>query len=122
MRGSAGGPGRCFAGQQRVDIRERSSIGSARKSELPILPIGSQRQHNLGRGKGQCFHWVSEEAKGREGDCVNAGNSGEGSGTSEETIPEGQAGCESRWMKMIGKLDSGKLNVQFDEEELEIGS
>jgi len=25
-------------------------------------------------------------------------------------------------MKMIGKLDSGKLNVQFDEEELEIGS
>jgi len=30
------------------------------------------------------------------------------------------SGCESRWRKMIGKLDSGKLNVQFDEGELEI--
>jgi len=29
--------------------------------------------------------------------------------------------CESHWMKMIGKPDSGKLNVRFDEGELEIG-
>ena len=29
-------------------------------------------------------------------------------------------GCESRWMKMIGKPYSGKLNVRFDEGELEI--
>jgi hypothetical protein len=29
-------------------------------------------------------------------------------------------GCESRWVKMIGKPDSGKLNVRFDEGELEI--
>ena len=28
--------------------------------------------------------------------------------------------CESRWKKMIGKPDSGKLNVRFDEGELEI--
>ena len=50
-----------------MDIRERNSIGSARESELPIVPIGSQRQHNFGRGKGQCFHRVSEE--GKAGDC-----------------------------------------------------
>jgi len=29
--------------------------------------------------------------------------------------------CESLWKKMIGKPDSGKLNVRFDEGELEIG-
>ena len=53
--------------QQRVDIRERSSIRSVRESELPIVPVGFQGQQNLGRGKGQCFHPVSEE--GKEGDC-----------------------------------------------------
>ena len=29
--------------------------------------------------------------------------------------------CESPWKKMIGKPHSGKLNVRFDEGELEIG-
>ena len=29
--------------------------------------------------------------------------------------------CESFWKKMIGKPYSGKLNVRFDEAELEIG-
>ena len=29
--------------------------------------------------------------------------------------------CESLWKKMIGKPYSGKLNVRFDEGELEIG-
>ena len=48
------------------------------------------KQQNFGRGKGQCFHQVSEEGKGRR--LRDAGNSGKGSGTSEETIPEGQAG------------------------------
>jgi hypothetical protein len=28
--------------------------------------------------------------------------------------------CESHWKKMIGKPYSGKLNVRFDEGELEI--
>ena len=43
------------------------------------------------------------------------------SGISEETIPEGQTGdCESLWKKMIGKPYLGKLNVRFDEGELEI--
>ena len=60
--------------------------------------------------------------KGRNGDCGNAGNSREGSGILREIIPEGQAGtdCESLWKKMIGKPCSGKLNVRFDEGELEI--
>ena len=53
--------------RQPVDIRERSFTGSARESELPIVPIVSPGQHNLGRGKGQYFHRVSEE--GKEGDC-----------------------------------------------------
>jgi hypothetical protein len=30
-------------------------------------------------------------------------------------------GCESPWEKMTGKPYSGKLNVRFDEGELEIG-
>ena len=38
-------------------------------------------------------------------------------------MPEGQTGatCESLWKKMIGKPYSGKLNVRFDEGELERG-
>ena len=37
-------------------------------------------------------------------------------------MPEGQTGatCENLWKKMIGKPYSGKLNVRFDEGELEI--
>ncbi len=53
--------------EQPVDIRKRNFTGSAGESELPIIPLESQGQHNLGRGKGQCFHRVSEE--GKEGDC-----------------------------------------------------
>jgi len=37
-----------------------------------IVPIGSQRQHNFERGKGQCFRHVFEGEK--EGDCRNAIN------------------------------------------------
>ena len=55
------------SGGQPVDIRKRNFIGSARESELPTVPFVSQGEHNLGRGKGQCFHRVSEE--GKEGDC-----------------------------------------------------
>jgi len=42
-----------------MDIRERNSIRSVRESELSIVPIESQRQHNFGRGKGQCLYHVS---------------------------------------------------------------
>ena len=51
-----------------MDIRIRNSIWSVRGSELPIVPFGSQGQHNLRRGKGQCFHRFPKE--GRIGDCV----------------------------------------------------
>ena len=65
MWDSTGGPSRCYAGQQRVDIRRRNFTWSVRESELPIVPIGSQGEQNLGRGKGQCFHQVSEGVKER---------------------------------------------------------
>ena len=76
--------------EQPVNIRKRSFTGSARESELPILPLGSQGQHNLGRGKGQYFYQVSEEEKER-GLHASAENSGKDPGTSEEAIPESQA-------------------------------
>jgi len=44
---------------------DRNFIGSVRESELPIVPIVSQRQHNFERGKGQYLHYVSEEEKER---------------------------------------------------------
>ena len=42
---------------------DRSFIGSVRESELPIVPLESQRQHNFERGKGQYLHHVSEGGK-----------------------------------------------------------
>jgi len=41
----------------------QNSTGSVRESELPIVPLVSQGQHNRGGGKGQCLHHVSEERK-----------------------------------------------------------
>jgi hypothetical protein len=71
-----------------VDIRQnRNFTGSVRESDLPILPLVSQGQHNLGRGKGQYLHHVSEGEKD-QGDCRNAINSLTDSGTPVETIPE----------------------------------
>jgi hypothetical protein len=65
MQSSTGDPYRCCAGQQLVDIRRRNFTGSVRESELPIIPIVSQGQHNLEGGKGQCLYHVSEEVKER---------------------------------------------------------
>jgi len=45
---------------------DRNSIGSVRESELPIVPLVLQGQHNLGRGKGQCLHRVFEGGKEME--------------------------------------------------------
>ena len=48
------------------------------------------------------------------------------SGVARETLTnamqekESDSDCESLWKKMIGKPYSGKLNVRFDEGELEI--
>jgi hypothetical protein len=58
---------------------------------LPIVPLVSRKQHNFGRGKGQCLHHVSKEGKEEE-IAAMLKNSGANPGTSEETIPEGQAG------------------------------
>jgi len=52
-------------GEQRVDIRKRSSTGSARESELLIVPLVSQGQHNLERGKGQYLHHAFKGEKER---------------------------------------------------------
>jgi hypothetical protein len=89
MAMNTGDPCRCSVVGQPVDIRRRNSIGSARESDLLIVPLVSQGQHNLGRGKGQCFHRVSEEVK--EGDCRGGWELQSRPGTSEETIPEGRA-------------------------------
>jgi len=51
--------------RQLVDIRKRSFTGSARESELLIVPLVSQGQHNLERGKGQYLHHVSKGEKER---------------------------------------------------------
>ncbi len=44
---------------------DRSFIGSVRESELPIVPLVFQGQHNLERGKGQYLYHVSEGEKNR---------------------------------------------------------
>jgi hypothetical protein len=61
----------------------------------------------LGEGRGNTF--IVFLKRGRQEIAVEAGNSRKDPGTSEETIPEGQAGanCESHWKKMIGKPYSG---------------
>jgi RNA-directed DNA polymerase len=50
-----------------VDIRKRSFIRSARESELPIVPIGSQSSKTLGEGRGNAF--IEFLKGGRTGDC-----------------------------------------------------
>jgi len=62
---NAGDPCRCSSGEQPVDIRRRNFTGSARESDLSIVPVVSQGEQSLGRGKGQYFYHVSEEVKER---------------------------------------------------------
>ena len=90
MTMNTGDPCRCSSGRQLVDIRERNSTRSARESDLLIVPLVSQRQHNFGRGKEQYFYHVFEEVKKRR--LRKAENSRKDSGTAEKTIPESQAG------------------------------
>jgi hypothetical protein len=99
-----------------VDIRKsRSFTGSIRESDLLILPLVSQRQHNSGRGKGQYLHHVSEGEKERRLSALGRLVTLYISESSEETIPECQIGdCERFWKKMIGKPYSGKPNVRFE--------
>ncbi len=53
---------------QLMDIRKRNSNRFVRESELPIVPITFQGQHNPdeNREKGQCPHHVSEGVKEEE--------------------------------------------------------
>jgi hypothetical protein len=87
---------------------------------LPIVPLVSQGQHNLGRGKGQYFYHVSEEVKERRlhRTCWKL-QKRSGNFRGDYTRRPSRS-CESHWKKMIGKPYSGKPNVRFDEGELEI--
>jgi hypothetical protein len=53
----------------------------------------------LREGRGNAF--IMFLKRGREEIAIGAGNSGEDSGTSEETIPEGQAG---KWVQVLPSL------------------
>jgi hypothetical protein len=55
----------------------------------------------------------------RKGDCGNAINSSS-SGNFRGNYTSGPSGSESLWKNMIGRPDSGKPTVRFDEWELEI--
>jgi hypothetical protein len=120
MTMNAGDACRCSSGGQPVDIRKRNFTGLARESELPIVPLVSQRQHRLERGKGQYFYHVSEEVKerGLHRKCwklqKRSGNF-RGNYTGRPSRSR-----ESHRMKIIGKPYSGKPNVRFDEGEMEI--
>jgi len=76
---------------------------------LPIVPIESQSNITLREERGNAFITFLKER--RAGDCVNAKNSGKDSGTSEETIPEGQAVKlrkpleEDDWKAVFGKTE-----------------
>jgi len=101
---------------QLVDIRKsRSFTGSIRESDLLILPLVSQRQHNFGRGKGQYLHHASEGEKERRLSALGRLVTPYTSESSEEAMPDCQTGdCECLWKKMIGKPYSGKPNVRFE--------
>jgi hypothetical protein len=82
------------------------------------ITVWISKQHNFGRGKGQCFHRVSEGGKDRR--LRNAKNSRNVRELQRKLYQKAKQVCESPWKKVIGKPYSGKLNVRFDEGELEI--
>jgi len=86
---------------------------------LPIVPIESQSNITLREGRGNALITFLKER--RIGDCVNAKNSRIQELQRKLYWKAKQSNCESLWKKMIGKPYSGKLNVRFDEGELEIG-
>jgi hypothetical protein len=55
--------------------------------------LDSQDNRTWGEGRGNAF--ITFLKRGRKEIAVEAGNSGQNSGTSEETIPEGQAGTQA---------------------------
>ena len=100
-----------------MDIRKRSFTGSARESELPIVPLVSQGNITLREERGNTFIMLLKER--RKEDCGNALNS-KRFGNSGGSYAGRPNESESLRKKMIGKSYSGKPNVRFDEGELEI--
>jgi hypothetical protein len=88
---------------------------------LPTVPFASQGEHKPERGKGQYFYHVSEEEKERRlhRACWKL-QKRSGNFRGDYTGRPSRKVGESRRMKIIGKPYSGKLNVRFDEGELEI--
>ena len=73
----------------------------------------------LGEGRGNTF--IMFLKRGRKEIAVKAGNSIKSGTFRGNYTRRPSKSCECPWKKMIGKPDSGKLNVRFDEGELEIG-
>ena len=98
--------------RQLVNIRKRSFTGSARESELLIVPLVSQGQHNLGRGKGQYLHHASYGEKERR---LRQRYKLQMFRELRWKLCQRPNESECLWKKMIGKPYSGKPNVRFDE-------
>jgi hypothetical protein len=75
---------------QPARIRKRSRSGPQRESEGSIVPLEDTGQHNPVRGKGPCFVHATKEW--RIGDCPRASHPAKHQDTSEEALPQGQAG------------------------------
>jgi hypothetical protein len=61
--------------------------------------LDSKDSRTLGEGRGNAF--IRFLKRGRKEIAIGAGNSREDPGTSEETIPEGQAG---KWVSVLPSL------------------
>ena len=72
----------------------------------------------MGEGRGNTF--IVFPKRGRQEIAVEAGNSRVVRDLQRELYQGAKLQCERHWKKMIGKPYSGKPNVLFDEEELEI--
>jgi hypothetical protein len=70
---NTGDPCRYSSGGQPVDIRRRNFTGSARESELPIVPLELKDSITLGEGRGNAF--IVFPKKGSKEIAVEAGNS-----------------------------------------------
>jgi hypothetical protein len=97
-----------------VDIRKRNSTRSARKSELPIVPLISQRQHNFERGREQYLHHVSEGEKEMEIAVTLQTPDYSRNFGGDYTREPSRRNCESLWKKMIGKPCARKGHARFD--------
>lgn len=84
------------------------------KAETPVLT-----KTVITDSRGNAF--ITFLKKGRKGDCVMLETSEKIRELQRKLYQKAKQEGESLWKKMIGKPYSGKLNVRFDEGELEIG-